>query len=158
LRFFDRFFTRILTAQLGAGGGRRQGRGQRAGGKQVGGGGGERAGERTSELGQGGLRFKESHGFSAYWANLGLKEIISVTVAHLQYLFRPELQTRFEKEMDISRNISFLKTQPQIHNTSLWMCLCEPGFTLPNRTSEPPAFGFGQLVGKPRLTLETEQI
>jgi hypothetical protein len=34
----------------------------------------------------------------------------------------------------------------------------EAGLTLPNRTLEPPAVGFGKPVGKPRLPLKTEQI
>jgi hypothetical protein len=32
------------------------------------------------------------------------------------------------------------------------------GFCLPNRSTEPPATGFGKPVGKPRLPAKTEQI
>jgi hypothetical protein len=32
------------------------------------------------------------------------------------------------------------------------------GFTLPNRSPEPPAVGFGKPDGKPRLPLKTDQI
>jgi hypothetical protein len=34
----------------------------------------------------------------------------------------------------------------------------EPGFNLPNRSTESPAVGFGKPVGKPRLPLKTDQI
>jgi hypothetical protein len=33
-----------------------------------------------------------------------------------------------------------------------------PGFTLPARSPEPPAGGFGKPLSKPRLPLKTEQI
>jgi hypothetical protein len=33
----------------------------------------------------------------------------------------------------------------------------QTGFCLPNRTTEPPATGFGKPIGKPRLPAKTEQ-